>query len=120
VNDNSFIVLCSFAEVAVVTIWSRRIGWGLVILINLLFVFFSVLRASQRSWAWQNQYIMACVAQFIVEIFIFKSVCIVWVHWLIPRLISHNVSIVIASIKALVDTSQQASSSHVNRQQPLF
>jgi hypothetical protein len=40
------------------------------------FVAVRYLRASQRSWAWQNQYIMACVAQLIVEIFIFKSVCI--------------------------------------------
>jgi hypothetical protein len=100
-----------------VTIWGRRVGWCLVILINLFFVFFSVLRASQRSRSWQTQYIMACVAQFIMEVFVFESASVIWVHWVIPRLVSHNVGIVIASLKALVDTSQ--SSSHVNWQQPL-
>jgi hypothetical protein len=100
-----------------VTIWGRRVGWCLVVLINLFFVFFSVLRASQRSRSWQTQYIMACVAQFIIEVFIFESASVIWVHWVIPRLVSHNVGIVIASLKALVDTSQ--ASSHVNWQQPL-
>jgi hypothetical protein len=100
-----------------VTIWGRRVGWCLVVLINLFFVFFSVLRASQRSRSWQTQYIMACVAQFIMEVFIFESASVIWVHWVIPRLVSHNVGIVIASLKALVDTSQ--ASSRVNWQQPL-
>jgi hypothetical protein len=110
-------VLCSFAEVAVVTIWGRRVGWCLVILINLFFVFFAVLRASQRSRSWQNQYIVSCVAQFFMEVFIFESASVIWVHWVIPRLVAHNVSIVIASLKVLVDSA--LSTSQVDWQQPI-
>ena len=95
----------SFAEVAVVTVWGRRLGWFLVLLINLFFVYFSVLKTSQRSKNWQNQYVVACVAQFITEVFLFESVTVLWVHWVIPRLISKDVRVVINSLRALLNTS---------------
>ena len=99
------VVYGSFAEVAVVTVWGRRLGWFLVMLINLFFVYFSVLKTSQRSKSWQYQYVAACVVQFISEVFIFESITVLWVHWVIPRLISRDVRGVINSLRALLNTS---------------
>jgi hypothetical protein len=95
----------SFDEVAVVTVWGRRVGWLLVLLINSFFVFFSILRTSQRSQQWQYQYVMACVSQFIFEVFLFESINVIWVHWVIPRLIQRDVTVVVNSLKSLVASS---------------
>jgi hypothetical protein len=106
----------SFAEVAVVTVWGRRVGWLLVLLINSFFVFFSVLKTSQGTQQWQHQYVMACVAQFIIEVLIFQSINVIWVHWVIPRLIQREVTVVVNSLKSLIATSL---ANPVDWQQPL-
>lgn len=114
VNNNYCV---SFSDVAVVTKWGRRAGWFLVILINLFFVYFSVLRASQRSKQWQDSFIIACATEFICEVLVFNSGRVLWLHWAIPRLASRKVSVVINSLKVLVELSM--STTVDNWQQPL-
>ncbi|CAE7624441.1 unnamed protein product, partial [Symbiodinium microadriaticum] len=94
-----------FAEVAVVTVLAKRLAWCVVILINLFFVYFSLIRSITRSAHWQNQYIQACCLQLVVEVFIFETVTTLWVHWVIPRLASRDVNVIIQSLQEIIDSS---------------
>lgn len=62
----------SFAAVGVVTATAQRLAWLLVFIMNLVFVYFSLLRCMTRSQGWQNQFIIACVIQLFIEVFLFE------------------------------------------------
>ena len=98
-------VSCSFEETAVVTKRARWVGWVAVIFINLFFVYFSLLRAMTRSHSWQNQYVMACVIQLFIEVLLFESATVIWVHWVIPRIVCGDVNAVIDSLRKIIKTS---------------
>lgn len=74
-------------------------------MLNLFFLYFSVLRAMIRSQSWQNQYVAACVGQFIIEVFLFETVNVLWVNWVIPRLACGDVGAVITSLRSIISTS---------------
>jgi hypothetical protein len=58
--------------------------WVTIVLLNLFFVFFAMLRGMERGSDWQMGYAVACVIQFIVEIFMFETIECIWVHYVIP------------------------------------
>jgi membrane protein implicated in regulation of membrane protease activity len=96
---------CSFNTVAVITKWGRWLGWFCVAFLNLFFLYFSVLRSMTRSQSWQNQFVLACVLQFVIEVFLFESVTVLWVNWVIPRLACGDVGAVITSLRTIITTS---------------
>jgi hypothetical protein len=95
----------TFQSSMVVTNTAKRLAWAAVIVINLYFVYFSVLRGIGRSTAWQRDYLMACVVQLLIEIFIFETGECIWIYFLIPKLVSDDVATTIASVKAAIDSA---------------
>lgn len=92
-----------FKHSIVVTKTAKRLAWGLVIFINVYFVYFSVLRGITRSISWQMDYLMACIFQLIVEIFVYETVECVWIHFAIPKLVSEDVATTMKTVKQAIN-----------------
>lgn len=67
--------------------------WGLVVLLNAFFIFFTMLRGMERDRAWQVGYALACVVQFVVEILMFETIECMWVHYVIPDAASDEIMV---------------------------
>jgi len=94
-----------FTHSMVVTKTAKRLAWLFVIFINIYFVYFSFLRASTRSTAWQQNYVMACALQFVVEIVWYETGECLWIHFTIPRLVSEDVAITMNTVKHAINTA---------------
>jgi hypothetical protein len=66
---------------------AKILAWILVVLLNLFFVYFSLLRAMQRGYSWQVLYAMSCLLQFLVEIFFYETSETLLLHFLVPDLV---------------------------------
>lgn len=87
----------------VVTKTFKVLAWFLLVLINLFFVYFCLLRAMTRDLSWQRSYMVACVVQLIIEILIFESLECMWIHFAIPNIVADEVEEAISHIHDTID-----------------
>ena len=92
-----------FEHTNVVTKTAKRLAWFFVIFLNIYFVYFSVLRGITRSVSWQRDYVLACVFQLLVEVFLYETVECLWIHYTIPKLVAHEVAVTMNTVKHSVD-----------------
>ena len=78
--------------------------WVFIVVLNLFFVFFAMLRGMERGSEWQRGYAVACVIQFIVEIFMFETIECIWVHYLIPDAASAEIYAAQHSLKRTINS----------------
>ena len=64
----------------------KALAWAVVVVINLFFIYFSMIRGMQRGYAWQQYFLMACVIQFLIEILLYETSECAIVHFFIPNL----------------------------------
>ena len=76
---------------------------GLVILLNIFFIYFALLRSYQRGFQFQRSYVAACAIQFFVEIFLFETMECLCINFIIPNLISEQVSGISNSLCKTID-----------------
>ena len=87
----------------VVTKAFKIVTWGVLIFVNLFFVYFCLLRAMFRDQGWQYSYLMACFLQLIVEIFFYESFECLWIYYAIPRLVAEEVEKTLNQIRDTID-----------------
>ena len=94
-----------FRHSMVVTNTAKVFAWALIIVMNLFFVYFSVLRGATREFAWQRNYCIACAIQLLVEIVLYESSEALWIHYTIPRLVHEDVSKIIRRLYHTIDVA---------------
>eukprot|EP00597_Dinobryon_sp_UTEXLB2267_P010423 CAMPEP_0170102732 /NCGR_PEP_ID=MMETSP0020_2-20130122/3057_1 /TAXON_ID=98059 /ORGANISM="Dinobryon sp., Strain UTEXLB2267" /LENGTH=1386 /DNA_ID=CAMNT_0010326131 /DNA_START=159 /DNA_END=4316 /DNA_ORIENTATION=+ len=98
------IVKEDFKRINVVTVCAKYIAGVLLILMNVLFAYYSVLFGFMQGIAWQRQYVFACVVQTIVEVFINETLEVAWMHFFVPSIVEsaemRNVKTIIEGIIA--------------------
>jgi hypothetical protein len=62
-----------------------------------------MLRGFQRGHKWQNGFILACIFQFLIEVLLYETVDCVWVHFIIPSSVFHEIVSVKKSLDIVVD-----------------
>ena len=92
-----------FEHSIVVTKTAKRLAWLAVIVINLYFVYFSVLRGITRSTSWQMDYLLACVFQLFVEVLVYETGECLWIHFTIPKLVSEDVAVTMKTVKHAIN-----------------
>jgi hypothetical protein len=92
-----------FKHSLVVTKTSKIMAWSVVFLINLFFVFFTVLRGMTSSVKWQQTFLLGAILQMLIEILLFETMECLWIHRTIPRLVSAEVAASIATVKDAVN-----------------
>lgn len=91
-----------FQHLVVVTKTAKRLAWMIVLFINIYFVYFSVLRGITRSVSWQRDYVLVCIAELVVEIFVYETVECLWIHFAVPKLVSDDVATSMSAVKHAV------------------
>lgn len=92
-----------FLESRVVSLPTKMVVVFLLLVLNLFFVGFTVLRSYQRGLGWQQQYLFACLLQVIAEVFFFETVVVLWAHVLVPQLAFNDVSQAYIKVKEILD-----------------
>jgi hypothetical protein len=75
----------------VVSQWTKGMAWLGVLLLNLFFIYFSMLRGLQRGHDWQLMYLTACVVQFSIEVVFYETSECALIHYLIPDLARNEI-----------------------------
>jgi len=70
---------------------SKGISWTGIIVINLFFVYYSMMRGMIRGTTWQYAYLAGCIAQIMFEVIIAETFEVIWVHFIIPNLVAKEV-----------------------------
>ena len=58
-----------FRHVAVMPKGLKVFAWICVVLLNAFFVYFAMLKGMQREESWQRGFLLACIAQILIEVF---------------------------------------------------
>lgn len=76
---------------SVVTRTMKNIAWGIVIFFNLFFLYYMMTMALTRARDFQVSFATACTIQLMFEIFIFETLEVAWVQYIIPHLVVSDV-----------------------------
>jgi hypothetical protein len=69
----------SFSQTWVVTYTAKVCALVMIIVLNLFFLYYTLLHTSQRDYSYQKNFVSACLFQFLVEAFFYESVECYWV-----------------------------------------
>jgi hypothetical protein len=111
-----------FQHSRVVTKTAKRMAWCAVIVLNVYFVYFSVLRGMTRSVSWQRDYVIVCVAELLVEVFFYETVECLWIHYMLPSLVRDDVEAIMKTVRDTVHEAfaQQESSAAAPLNSPRY
>eukprot|EP01035_Chromulina_nebulosa_P027316 gene27316-35900_t len=91
--------------------YNKKVVAGLVLVtLNILFAYYSILYGSVRGEAWQMIYLGACLAQFFIEVCINETLECMWLNYIIPKLAAKEVIAAHRVLLDLVDTFCQTDS----------
>jgi sterol desaturase/sphingolipid hydroxylase (fatty acid hydroxylase superfamily) len=62
-----------------------------IFLANALFIYYSVLRGYIKGIEWQKQYLVACIIQMVLEIYLFETIECIWINVCVPSLVHPEV-----------------------------
>jgi hypothetical protein len=83
--------------------YAKVLGWICVGIMNVFFVYFSILRAYERGAVWQRMFAFACLVQFLVEVIIYETTECAMVHFLIPDLVRTEVQTAGVALRNIVN-----------------
>lgn len=83
--------MCSFRHSYVLTRKVKALAWCAVLLINIFFVYFTLLRGLERGLDWQRSFLFACIIQIVVEITFYETSECALVNFFIPDLARNEV-----------------------------
>jgi hypothetical protein len=92
-----------FRHTYVVTPLAKQLAWGCIAVINIFFIYYCMLTAASRDYYFQGTFVTACAIQLFFEIFVFETVEIAWVHYIVPHLAVKDIQLAIAQLKKHVD-----------------
>jgi hypothetical protein len=80
-----------FAQTAAVSRLQKALALGCVLGLNGFFIYYALLKAFVKGTAWQHTYIIACVAQMVVEIVLNETIECLWLNYTVPNLVADEV-----------------------------
>jgi hypothetical protein len=93
-----------FKRTKVVNVSLKFVAGAILILMNVLFAYYSILFGYIQGVSWQRNYVFACVVQIFVEVFINETLEVVWMRFCIPSLVvSAEMRKVINLIEGIID-----------------
>jgi hypothetical protein len=102
-----------FSHSYVLPEYVKVVAWIVVVILNLFFVYFSLVRAMQRGYSWQILYAMACLLQFLVEVFFYETSEALLLHFIVPDLVRVEVQSATFTLLKAIDQMCQHDSPNV-------
>jgi hypothetical protein len=98
-----------FTRIRVISRTKKMLACCLIMLLNLIFIVFTVLRAYQRGNSWQRAFVTASVIQILVEVLFNETIEVCWVHLLVPASVKPQVLHVAERMKEAIQQLCSAS-----------
>jgi hypothetical protein len=73
-----------------------------LILLNLFFMYFIILRGAEKGYSWQWSYVMGCIFQLLTDGLLYETLECFWIHFVIPLLAIEDVRRAVATLEAEV------------------
>jgi hypothetical protein len=94
--------LFSFSHTTVVTYTAKVCAAIALILLNLFFMYFIILRGADKGLSWQRSYVMGCIFQLLTDGLLYETLECFWIHFVIPILAIEDVRRAVATLEAEV------------------
>ncbi len=92
-----------FKRVSCVSPSRKGLAWAALILLNVFFVYYSMLRGYVKGIQWQRAYLVACVIQLLMEVFVIESLECLWINFVVPNLVSNEINKALDSLNAAIN-----------------
>ena len=83
-----------FKRTKVVTSATKAMAVAVLVVMKAFFAYYSVLYGFTKGLKWQRDYLLACITQMFVEIFINETLEVAWVNFFVPTLVAEEVQVV--------------------------
>jgi hypothetical protein len=103
----------NFAHVQSVSLLYKCFAILMIILSNVFFIYFTMLKAFVKGNSWQNSFVAACVVQMVVEITLNETVECLWLNYWVPNLVTKEVGEAVAVVKAIAEEMTNETGSKV-------
>jgi len=80
-----------FKTVKCVSPSRKGLAWAGLVLLNLFFVYYTVLHGFVKGIAWQRAFLIACILQLLMEVFIINTIECIWINFVVPNLVVNEV-----------------------------
>jgi hypothetical protein len=71
--------------------------------LNAFFAYFILLKAFQKGYQWQLQYLVCSVVQVVIEMAVFETTECVWLNFAVPSLVRNEVAVAAEKLRAHVE-----------------
>ena len=92
-----------FKETKVIRWAWKGVAGVVLLLLNILFPYYTMLYGSVRGLGWQWTFLSTCIAQIFIEIFINETLECLWLNYFVPLLASREVTAAHQVLLGLVD-----------------
>jgi hypothetical protein len=89
----------NFRHTFTVTPLAKTVAFVCIAFINLFMLYYFLLTAATRDIYFQGTFVIACIIQLTFEIFVFETVEIAWVHYIVPHLAVKDIQLAIRELK---------------------
>jgi hypothetical protein len=83
--------LQDFKYTRVVHRGTKLAAWVAIIGINIFFVYYSILLGFERGLGWQRGFMIGCIFQLLIEVFVVETIECLFIHFMIPVMIADEV-----------------------------
>ncbi len=80
-----------FKTVKCVSPSRKGLAWAGLVLLNLFFVYYTVLHGYVKGIAWQRAFLIACILQLLMEVLIINTIECIWINFVVPNLVVNEV-----------------------------
>lgn len=92
-----------FKSSTVTTKTVKGLAWCGILITNIFFIYYSMLHAYVKGFSWQQAYVAGCVLQLVLEVCLFETAECIWVNFLIPNLVTNQVTAAAKAISATIE-----------------
>jgi hypothetical protein len=91
-----------FGHSRVVVLAQKGAAFATLFCLNAFFAYFILLKAFQKGFGWQLQYLVCSVIQFAVELLVFETVECAWLNFWLPEFVLQDVTVAANTLKQQV------------------
>ena len=99
---------------------SKATAWFMVIGLNIFFLYYTISLGIHRSKDFQLNFVTVCMIQLFLEIVLFETLEVVWVQYVIPRMVLSNIKDGIDCLRNLMIASRDSNIHPLNASEYLF
>lgn len=92
-----------FEHSKVVVLAQKYMAGAVLVGLNGFFAYYIMLKAFQKGYEWQIQYLVCCIVQFAVEVLVFETTECVWLNFSVPSFVRNDVVVASEKLTALVN-----------------